>query len=90
MPWRRPETASRWPRLTSSSVGKETCWAPAPVREWINPKLLRVLRDADLIAQARTLAEQCIAQDAELSDPRLADIVLDVEMDAAGDWLERG
>jgi ATP-dependent DNA helicase RecG len=53
-------------------------------------KLLRVLRDADLIAQARTLAEQCIAEDSELSDPGLADIVLDVEMDAAGDWLERG
>ena len=49
-----------------------------------------MLRDADLIAQARTLAERCIAQDAELSDPGLADIVLDVEMDAAGDWLERG
>jgi ATP-dependent DNA helicase RecG len=52
-------------------------------------KLLRVLRDADLIAQARTLAEQCIAQDPELNDPCLADIVLDMEMDAAGDWLER-
>ena len=52
-------------------------------------KLLRVLRDADLITQARTLAEQCIAQDPELSDPGLADIVLDMEMDAAGDWLER-
>jgi ATP-dependent DNA helicase RecG len=53
-------------------------------------KLLRVLRDADLIAQARTLAEQFIAQDSELTTPGLADIVLDVEMDAAGDWLERG
>jgi ATP-dependent DNA helicase RecG len=53
-------------------------------------KLLRVLKDADLIAQARSLAEQCIAQESELSDPGLADIVLDVEMDAAGDWLERG
>ena len=52
-------------------------------------KLLRVLRDADLIAQARTLAERCIAQDPELNDPCLADIVLDMEMDAAGDWLER-
>jgi ATP-dependent DNA helicase RecG len=52
-------------------------------------KLLRVLKDADLIAQARTLAERCIAQDPELSDPGLADIVTDVEMDAAGDWLER-
>jgi hypothetical protein len=35
------------------------------------------------------LAEQCIAQDPELNEPGLADIVLDVEMDAAGDWLER-
>jgi ATP-dependent DNA helicase RecG len=52
-------------------------------------KLLRVLKDADLIAQARTLAEQCIAQDPGLSDAGLADIVNDVEMDAAGDWLER-
>jgi ATP-dependent DNA helicase RecG len=52
-------------------------------------KLLRVLKDADLIAQARSLAEQCIEQDPELSDPALADIVTDVEMDAAGDWLER-
>jgi ATP-dependent DNA helicase RecG len=52
-------------------------------------KLLRVLRDADLIAQARTLAERCIAEDPELSNPALADIVLDMEMDAAGDWLER-
>jgi ATP-dependent DNA helicase RecG len=52
-------------------------------------KLLRVLKDADLIAQARTLAEQCIAKDPDLSDPSLADIVTDVEMDAAGDWLER-
>jgi ATP-dependent DNA helicase RecG len=52
-------------------------------------KLLSVLRDAELIAQARTLAEECIAQDPELNDPRLADIVLDMEMDAAGEWLER-
>ena len=52
-------------------------------------KLLRVLNDADLIAQARTLAERCIARDPELSDPGLADIVTDMEMDAAGDWLER-
>src|SRR5215211_9530429 len=52
-------------------------------------KLLRVLKDADLIALARSLAAQCIARDPELSDPGLADIVTDVEMDAAGDWLER-
>jgi ATP-dependent DNA helicase RecG len=52
-------------------------------------KLLRVLKDSDLIAQARSLAEQCIARDPELGDPALADIVTDMEIDAAGDWLER-
>jgi ATP-dependent DNA helicase RecG len=52
-------------------------------------KLLSVLKNADLIAQARTLAEQCLVQDPELSNPALADIVSDVEMDAAGEWLER-
>jgi ATP-dependent DNA helicase RecG len=52
-------------------------------------KLLRVLKDADLIAVARSLAEQCISQDPELSDPGLADVVTEVEMNAAGDWLER-
>ena len=48
-----------------------------------------MLKDANLIAQARTLAEQCIAHNPGLSDAGLADIVTDVEMDAAGDWLER-
>ena len=52
-------------------------------------KLLRVLKDSDLIAQARSLAEQCIARNPELGHPALADIVTDMEMDAAGDWLER-
>ena len=52
-------------------------------------KLLRVLNDADLIGEARTLAERCIAADPDLSDPALADIVTDMEMEAAGDWLER-
>ncbi|HSU35094.1 MAG TPA: ATP-dependent DNA helicase RecG, partial [Propionibacteriaceae bacterium] len=52
-------------------------------------KLLRVLNDADLIGQARTLAERCIADDPDLSDPALADIVTEMETEAAGDWLER-
>ena len=52
-------------------------------------QLLRVLADADLIGVARTLAERCIEADPALSDAALADIVTDIEMDAAGDWLER-
>ena len=49
----------------------------------------RRLADADLIGVARTLAERCIEADPALSDASLADIVTDMEMDAAGDWLER-
>jgi ATP-dependent DNA helicase RecG len=52
-------------------------------------KLLRVLDDADLLTEARELAERCIADDPELSDPALADIVTELETDAAGEWLER-
>jgi ATP-dependent DNA helicase RecG len=52
-------------------------------------KLLRVLDDADLLAQARDLAERCVAGDPELADPALADIVTEMETEAAGEWLER-
>jgi ATP-dependent DNA helicase RecG len=52
-------------------------------------KLLRVLDDADLLTGARELAERCIADDPELSDPALADIVTELETEAAGEWLER-
>jgi ATP-dependent DNA helicase RecG len=50
---------------------------------------LRVLDDEDLIVYARDLATACLAQDPELADPGLADIVDSVELRAAGDWLER-
>jgi ATP-dependent DNA helicase RecG len=52
-------------------------------------RLLRVLADADLIAQARDLAERCVAADPALSDPALSDAVTRVEMQAAGAWLDR-
>ena len=52
-------------------------------------RLLRVLDDADLIAEARALAARCIADPVLAEDPGLADIVIDVERRAAGDWLER-
>ena len=52
-------------------------------------KLLRVLDDADLLLSARELAERCIADDPELTDPALADIVTELETEAAGEWLER-
>ena len=52
-------------------------------------RLLRVLTDADLIARARDLAERCVQADPALADPGLADLVTLVELQAAGEWLER-
>jgi ATP-dependent DNA helicase RecG len=52
-------------------------------------RLLRVLTDADVIEAARGLAERCVAADPGLDDPGLADTVAMVELQAAGDWLER-
>jgi ATP-dependent DNA helicase RecG len=52
-------------------------------------RLLRVLADAELIVRARSLAERCVAADPELSDPGLADAVTMVELQAAGQWLDR-
>ena len=52
-------------------------------------RLLRVLTDADVIEAARGLAERCVEADPDLDDPGLADTVAMVELQAAGDWLER-
>lgn len=52
-------------------------------------RLLRVLDDVEVIAEARTLAERCVEADPGLADPGLADMVALVERQAAGDWLER-
>mgnify|MGYP003694092921 CR=1 FL=1 len=84
-----PETVLLSRRSIWNSVARVMCCGASQSGTRSSLKLLSVLKDADLIAQARTLAEQCLAQDPELSNPALADIVLDVEMDAAGDWLER-
>ena len=39
--------------------------------------------------QARAIADRCIAEDPDLSEPGLADAVTAVELRAAGEWLER-
>ena len=51
-------------------------------------RLLRVLRDQDLIARARGIADRCVEQDPGLDDPGLADTVMRIES-LSGDWLER-
>jgi ATP-dependent DNA helicase RecG len=52
-------------------------------------RLLRVLEDADVIVRARELAVRCLARDPDLTHGGLHDIVIQVESDAAGEWLER-
>ncbi|MBA3529055.1 MAG: ATP-dependent DNA helicase RecG [Propionibacteriaceae bacterium] len=52
-------------------------------------RLLRVLTDAEVIVEARALAARCLADDPDLSDPGLFDVVAQVERQAAGEWLER-
>jgi len=52
-------------------------------------RLLRVLDHADLIAQARELAEECVRRDPGLTTPGFADAVRQTELLAAGDWFER-
>ena len=52
-------------------------------------RLLRVLEHADLIAQARDLAAECVARDPGLTTPGFADAVRATELLASGDWLER-
>ncbi|WP_228266150.1 ATP-dependent DNA helicase RecG [Microlunatus elymi] len=49
-------------------------------------RLLRVLRDQELISRAREMADDCLVADPELADPGLADIVDKIE---APEWLER-
>ncbi|MGJ6981192.1 ATP-dependent DNA helicase RecG [Aestuariimicrobium soli] len=52
-------------------------------------RLIRVLEHADLIVTCRDIAERLVAEDPDGRDPHLADIVTQVELDAAGEWLER-
>ncbi len=51
-------------------------------------RLLRVLDHAADIAIARTIAEQIVADDPELTDPGIRDYVSYVESLAEGDWAE--
>lgn len=52
-------------------------------------RLLKVLEHAEVIAQARELAIECVSRDPQKSTPGFADAVRATELLAAGDWLER-
>jgi ATP-dependent DNA helicase RecG len=51
-------------------------------------RLLQVLHDAELITAARRIADDCVADDRQRTDPGLADTLTSAEQ-LAGDWLER-
>lgn len=51
-------------------------------------RLLQVLHDAELITDARRIADDCVAADSQRTDPGLADVLAGME-EQAGDWLER-
>ena len=52
-------------------------------------RLVRVLAHAETIAIARDLAERAVLNDPDRTEPGLADMVDQIELLAAGDWLER-
>jgi len=53
-------------------------------------RLLRVTEHADVIAQARDLAAECVARDPGMTTPGFADAVRATELLSSADWLERG
>lgn len=53
-------------------------------------RLLRVLEHADIIAEARSIAEEAVARDPELSTPGFADAVTWTTQLAGGGWAETG
>lgn len=52
-------------------------------------KLLRALTDANVIRQAKVLAEEVLADDRSADDPLLADLMTKAEELTAGEWMEK-
>ena len=52
-------------------------------------RLLRAISDAELIAEARIVANELVTKDPDRSDPYLADMVAQVEAQADDEWLDR-
>ncbi|QNP57146.1 ATP-dependent DNA helicase RecG [Tessaracoccus defluvii] len=52
-------------------------------------KLLRALADADVIREAKVLAERVLDDERSATDPLLADLMTKAELLAAGEWMEK-
>ncbi|MGC4151762.1 MAG: ATP-dependent DNA helicase RecG [Propionicimonas sp.] len=53
-------------------------------------RLLRVLEHADLISEARELAEEAVRRDPQCQIPGFADAVREISLLTEGDWSDRG
>ena len=51
-------------------------------------RLLRVTEHAEVIAQARELALECVRRDPQANTPGFADAIRFTERLASGDWLD--
>ena len=52
-------------------------------------RLLRVLEHADVIDAARAVAEEAVRRDPGCATPGFADAVLQTNLVADGDWIDR-
>jgi len=52
-------------------------------------KLLRALENADVIGEAKVLAERVISDERAATDPLLTDLMTKAELMAAGEWMEK-
>lgn len=52
-------------------------------------KLLRALTDADVIRQAKALAEEVLGDERAVDDPLLTDLMTRADELAAGEWMEK-
>ena len=86
-----PPTASSSPGSTSSSAGRATCSARAQSGMRSSLRLLRVLRDEELIETARHEALAVVAEDPELTGhPALSGAIRDLLDPEREAYLERG
>ena len=86
-----PRTVSGSPSSTWSSAARATCWAPPSPGRRSHLRLLSLLRDAELIRDARAEAIALVAEDPELTPhPALAASVAALVDEERAEYLEKG
>ena len=86
-----PPTGSRWPRPISSCAGRATCSAPARPAASTALRQLSMIRDREMIQQARADAQRLVGDDPTLDGcPELAAMVSAVIAEDSQEYLEKG